>query len=501
MSKNLLFNLFGNLIITLIAILSIPLYIKLLGTESYGLIGFYTTLNTVFSVLDMGLSATMVREMAWFSDKPDKAQDMRDLARTLEVIFWTIAICIGLIIVLTSSYIAQTWIINTTLPFSSISHSIMLMGILLTFHFPMALYIGGLTGLQKLVILNVIIVCTEIFKFIAVILIFKLQTPSVDTFFYAQIIVVTISCISMGTIYWKKLPMSSFSPTFKKVQLKRIWKFTAGMGAISIVGVALTQMDKIVLLRLLSLKQYGYYVFAGTVSTLLYKLINPIFQTLYPKIVQMVSKGESEKLKNNYHNYCQLMLVLILPMSLTIGLYSKEIIFLWTKNMILATEAYQIVSVLLIGTTIHGIMFIPYALQLAHGITKLSFYINLVSIFVLLPLLFIFVKLYGSVGGAMVWTILNIGYIFITIPLMHKKILKEEMWHWYLYDFLRPATTIILSAVALKYLFKIDAVKQYYFSFLQLGCFILILYVVSCVAVPFIRCFIQNKFQELSKKY
>ncbi|KOR31756.1 hypothetical protein TI05_11605 [Achromatium sp. WMS3] len=33
----------------------IPLYIKFLGIESFGLIGFFTTLQSIFALLDLGL--------------------------------------------------------------------------------------------------------------------------------------------------------------------------------------------------------------------------------------------------------------------------------------------------------------------------------------------------------------------------------------------------------------------------------------------------------------
>jgi len=73
------------------ALLFIPLYIKFLGIEAYGLIGLFMTMQALFMLLDMGLGATVNREMARLSVLPDKAQEMRDLVRSLEVIY-----CFGL---------------------------------------------------------------------------------------------------------------------------------------------------------------------------------------------------------------------------------------------------------------------------------------------------------------------------------------------------------------------------------------------------------------------
>src|SRR5947207_10665126 len=66
----------------------IPAYVKFMGIESYGLIGFYLVLQAMLQVLDLGLSPTMTRELASCSVHPQKADEARDLVRTLEIIYW-----------------------------------------------------------------------------------------------------------------------------------------------------------------------------------------------------------------------------------------------------------------------------------------------------------------------------------------------------------------------------------------------------------------------------
>ena len=59
--KNIVANLVGKIWGAAIAILLIPQYIKYLGIESYGLVGFYGTLIGSMAVLDLGLSITLNR--------------------------------------------------------------------------------------------------------------------------------------------------------------------------------------------------------------------------------------------------------------------------------------------------------------------------------------------------------------------------------------------------------------------------------------------------------
>ncbi len=122
----------------------------------------------------------------------------------------------------------------------------------------------------------------------------------------------------------------------------------------------------------------------------------------------------------------QLISVLILPVSAVISLYSKEILLLWTRDPMTAGHTHSMVSILLVGATLNSLMFVPYALQLASGWTRLGFSGNLVSLLVLVPLTVCLAKLYGAVGAASAWAILGCGYLFIVIPIMHSRLLPEE---------------------------------------------------------------------------
>src|SRR5450631_2625541 len=93
---NIAANLVGKIWSALIAILLIPLYIKYLGIESYGLVGFYGTLIGSMMLLNLGLSTTINRELAKFKSTNGKSKSVRDLTFSLEIIYWAIGIFISL---------------------------------------------------------------------------------------------------------------------------------------------------------------------------------------------------------------------------------------------------------------------------------------------------------------------------------------------------------------------------------------------------------------------
>ena len=64
--RNIVANYAGQLYATLIGILLVPLYVRYMGVEAYGLVGFFTMLQGWFMLLDMGLTPTLGREAARF---------------------------------------------------------------------------------------------------------------------------------------------------------------------------------------------------------------------------------------------------------------------------------------------------------------------------------------------------------------------------------------------------------------------------------------------------
>jgi hypothetical protein len=75
----LLANFAGSGWSALMQLVCVPLYVKFMGVESYGLIGFYLVFQAMTQVLDLGLSPTLNREMARYSVQPEKAAEARDL--------------------------------------------------------------------------------------------------------------------------------------------------------------------------------------------------------------------------------------------------------------------------------------------------------------------------------------------------------------------------------------------------------------------------------------
>ncbi len=435
----------------------VPLYVRYLGIEAYGLIGVFTSLLALFALLDLGLSATLNREMAKLSARSateaGAGREARDLLRTLETLYWPAALLIGMVIALAAPFIAGDWIRGGHLALAKVEHAVILMGLTIGLQWPASLYAGGLMGLQRQVLLGGINAGVATLRAAGAVLVLANFSATIEAFFWWQAAASVVQTAATGAALRFALPPGDGAPRFRLRILSALWRLAAGMAAISALGVVLTQLDKLILVKLLPLAEFGYYSLAWTVATGLYFLIGPLFSALFPRFTQLVAQDDEPGLRRLYHEGCQWMSVILLPVAVVIALFSTELMQLWTGDASLARHSHVLLSLLIAGTALNGLMSLPSALQLAYGWTSLGIATNLVAVAALVPLMFVLTSRFGAAGGAAAWLLLNGAYVLLALPLMHRRILRGEQWRWYGIDVGLPLAAALAAAGSSKWLF------------------------------------------------
>ena len=386
LTKNVVANYLGNGWVALMSLIFVPVYIRFLGIEAYGLIGFFISFQALLSLLDMGLGSAVNRELARMSVNLASAAQMRCLLRTLEVIYWAVAVLIAVIVLLLAPLLANKWLVAARFSAQEVHQSIAIMGLAFAARWPFALYSGALMGLQRQVLLNGMRIGIETLRSGGAALVLWLISPTLSAFLAWQLGIAALGSLLAGWVAWKSLPAANERPHFDPAQLHRIWRFAAGLTGIAVTVAILTQADKIVLSRMLSLKAFGYYTLAWAVAGALGQLIAPVFSAFYPRLAQAVAQNDELTTKEIYHLGSQLMSAILLPIGVVLALFSREVLLLWTHNSMIADNTHLILSIVVVGTVLNGLLNIPYALQLAHGWTSLAFYSNVVAIIFLVPM-------------------------------------------------------------------------------------------------------------------
>jgi O-antigen/teichoic acid export membrane protein len=446
-TQNIVANFFGRAWGALLTIVLTPFYIEILGIEAYGLVGFFATLQALLPILDMGLGAAVNREVAVLSARADGVRQIRNLVRTLEWIYWAVALVIAVTVALLAEPIARYWVNPQALEPADVRVTLLLIGCVLAAQWPSSLYGGTLMGLQMQTSANVLSAAFSTIRAVGAVLVI-VNSPSVIAFFEWQVLVSALHTLVTGAYLWRQVPAPDHRPEFAVSLLHQIKRFAAEMSGMTVMAAAFMQLDKIVLSKTLTLEHFGYYFAAATAASGLYIIISPVFAALFPRFSQLVSRGEQRDIQRLYDRASQLMAVAVLPVTAVIVFFASDLLLLWTRDAQTATNGATILALLAAGNALNGLMNVPYALQLASGnatpVLKINAFLMLVSV----PAVIVLASTLGGVGAASAWVAYTAAFWIANAVIVGKGFGFLDMRSWVRNGHLRPAAVAFLVAAA-----------------------------------------------------
>ncbi|NWD09302.1 lipopolysaccharide biosynthesis protein [Pseudomonas gingeri] len=477
--RNMLANFAGQGWIALMGFAFVPFYLKFIGAEGYGLIGFFVVLSSSLAILDAGLSATAIREIAGFNDaSAEERRGIVSLLTTIEVFFWGIAILVGVGLVCAAPLIAEYWLTVEPDKLQATVKGLRLMGGALAIQFPMVFYTGCLVGLQRQLIVNVVGALSATFRGLGAVAVLYWIAPTVEMFFAWQCIVGGGTLLCLRLSLRREFSSGGGVKKFSVSSIVKVRKFAVGVGSVNVLAFLLTQIDKIVLSKILPIKEFGYYMLAWTLGTICLRLVGPVFNAYYPRVTQLVGLDDERELKLTYLKASRIMGVLVAPLSMWLIFYSQPLLLLWTHDPVLANSTAVALMLIAAGTMLNAFMHMPYALQLANGWTKLAFWQNFLAVLFVLPSTYFFAKRYGLMGAALPWVILNFCYVAISAPIMYRRFIGSVQRAWYWHGIVFP---VVFSLVVICFF--------YYVFFDIKGLMFSIISMISCLLASVFGCF------------
>ena len=439
--------------VAVMGIVFIPVYIRLLGIEAYGLIGLFATLQSMLVILDLGMSPTLTREIARFTGGERSAVSIRDLLRSIEIAAAVIGLIAGLTIWAASGWLSRSWLHASALSSGDVARALSIMGAVAALRFMEGIFRGAIVGLHRQVLYNVISATMATLRAVGVILVLTNVSRTIDAFFIWQGLVSILTLAALAFATYSALPLAERRGRFSVEALQSIWRFAAGMLGISLLALLLTQVDKILLSRLLSLTALAHYMLATVAAASLETLVAPLFQAVTPRLSRLHAMDDEPGFIALYHAGAQLVTVTAGAAGLVLIGFPALVLTAWTSDPALSAEVAPLLRLLALGYLLNVLMWMPYQAQLANRWTALALRINIVAVALLVPALLIVVPRFGAISAAAVWVALNAGYVLVGVQLMHRRILTHEKWRWYWNDVMLPLIAGGTAVVMLRLVF------------------------------------------------
>lgn len=424
----------------------VPLYIRIIGMEGFGLVGLMLSIQMLSMLLDLGMGGLLNREISRRIHAVEAARTLRDLVRTLESVVWPVAMLIAVVIWLASDLLANHWLHPAKLSREETAHAIAVMGLAVALLWPSGFYANGLSGLERQPALNLINAVFATLRGAGVLAVLHWISPTITAFMWWYAAMGVGQSLISGVVLWRLLPPSDHPARFHLQEIRAAHRFAGGLIAISVLSITVMQFDRIVVSAMRPLVELGYFSLALSVVSAMGRMIQPMFNALYPRYSRLVAMGDRETLVQLYHLSNQYLAIVVAAVSAVLIVFSRDVLYLWTGDAETAAKVALPLSILAAGTAFNGFMNLPYALQLAHGWTRLAIATNLAALGFGIPFCIWAVAHYGIVGAAGLWCAVNLGFVLVGIPLMHRRLMPGEMASWYLRDILPPVIAAAMTA-------------------------------------------------------
>ena len=447
--KNSIFNILsrGWSIISLYVF--IPLWIKYVGVEGYGVITFYSVLMSLMHFADAGLSGTLTRE---FAREEPYVGYKRDFLKTFETVYFWIAIFVFIVIFFFSGFIVDHFLKSDTIPHSDLVICVKLMAVIMAFHFMSTLYEGGLIGLQRQILEGSLNIGYSILRgvFVLIPLIFY---PDVKVFIAWQLLSMIILFIVKRICLVRIINVKDEKTFFKLDYLKNVWSYAMGLFVMAIVAALNTQLDKLVTGNLLSLESLGYYSIAGTLGTAVLTIANALCTAFYPELTRLVSVGDRVQIIKPFLLFSFIVSLVTSVIGISVFFYCDDLLSIWTRDNSIVEHATIPAMLLVLGNIAVSLQYSTYYLAMANGHTKTNVILSSCALLFMAPSVYILTKLFGLNATPIPYLVVNLIATVLMAIILINKFLKGTLRQWFVDSFLPLIVSIIIVAPS-SFIFK-----------------------------------------------
>ncbi len=417
--KNIAANYMGSFVIIIAPILALPYYLHTLGLNNWGLVSFITLLQTLLSIFDAGASQSLVKEFASIDTNNTEGFFRRGkVFYSFERIYWAFALFVSLALAGLSDQIINFWLKVDIYNIDNARVTFYCGALIFFLQFPGSIYRSFLVGIQRQVPLNLIMGSSALIKHLFGIFLLTIW-PKLIIYLLWQAVAVGFETLARGAFAWKMLGFKRSNLYWDKTAVISLAPSVGIMSLVTIIGVVTVQMDKIILSGMVSIEHFAVYSTASSIALGSLQLIYPVTNAVLPYLVTI---SHQKDLLRKFNFLCfGFALVVIAIGGVVFYCFGYDVLNIWLKNNILASEIDGLLKFLLIGTAFNVLYSIGYINWLVKDKFFKLFQVNLFSLVLCLAVMPPLIIEYGLSGASLGWILFNFTGFIISLSWIFSK--------------------------------------------------------------------------------
>ena len=400
----------------MLSMLSIPVYIRLLGVAEWGVVAACVSLQIISNFIDAGFSQIFPRWIARAAHSPQMLAQYMSLFRRISV---ALGLLMFGLIQASAEFLAEQWFQVPDSVSAGLELAIRIMSFQFLFQFLNNLHISFWHGLQRQVLANVRTCVFGTLKHGVAIALLILAAPQASLYAFAFAMVALAElCSNAFKVHYmlKKVPAATIAearllgPLFKEVSV-----LSSGI----LVGLLVSQLDRIVLSRTVDLNLYGVYVVVITLALAFLQLQIPLSRAYLPLLAQDFQTTGRVSLVHLKKLFLGTVFFATIPALLTC-FFAPQVLTLWLHDPYIVKVGSDPLRVLLVAIALNTVYGVIYQAMVSMGEAYMVLYINITCL-VVAGLVVVLIPPPGLMLGATIWLSCSITQLVVGVIWLFKK--------------------------------------------------------------------------------
>ena len=399
LARNTVWNLVGSGAPLIVAVVCIPILIRGLGKDRFGVLTLAWALIGYASLFDLGLGRALTQLVA----KKLGAGEEREIP----ALVWTSLLLMVLLGLLGAAVVGllSPWLVHRVLNVPvALQRETLQSFFLLALSIPIVISTAGLRGLleahQRFGLINALRIPMGVFTFAGPLLILpfsKSLVPVVGTLLGGRI----VAWAAHFLLCLRVVPELSRAISWEWSAMGPLLRFGGWMTVTNVVGPLMVTLDRFLIGALASMAAVAYYATPYEVVTKFLLLPSALMGVMFPAFSASFAQGGQRTALLFGRSVKSLFLVLFPIMLCTVAL-AQDGLKLWLGAEF-AQHSYRVLQLLAIGVFINSLALVPFALLQGVGRPDVTATLHLIELPLYLGVLWWLIGTRGIQGAAIAW--------------------------------------------------------------------------------------------------
>jgi O-antigen/teichoic acid export membrane protein len=400
-ARNTLWNLIGQIAPLVAAIFAIPVLIKGLGVDRFGLLSLAWMVIGYFSLFDLGLGRALVKMVA---EKLGAS-----LIDEIPELAWTALVLMGFLgIVGTGLTLALTnWLVTDMLkvPLDLQAETVASFR-LLAWSVPIVILTTGLRGIleayQRFDLVNLARVPLGILTFLCPVAALPLSNHLdviVTVLLGLRILILVIHLYLCERV----VPGLFRHYAYSRRHVRPMLGFGGWMTVTNVVGPLMVYIDRFIIGSLLGMAAVAYYVTPYEVITKMWVIPGALVGVLFPAFSACIA-GDRAQMVGLFWRGVRWIFLALFPPILLVVVFASDGLRIWLSDDF-STNSTAVLQLLAAGVLINSLAHVPFAFIQGAGRPDLTAKLHLAELPFYLFVLWLFMNQWGLIGAAAAWSL------------------------------------------------------------------------------------------------